>query len=190
MRYFYNQATGLCQLFIYGGCDGNNNRFKTEEACNNVCKTEDVRPRCLKRPEYGHCSNVTERFYYDSNCKCCQTFQYSGCKGNNNNFKTEQQCLSRCSSADSEATSTTGPATVTVTSSTSTVPTTSTSETTTNNLPARCLPRRDKGPCNSKIVRYYFDKKANNCKYFLWGGCGGNSNNFRSRRFCVQTCVQ
>uniref|UniRef100_A0A8C9X8U5 BPTI/Kunitz inhibitor domain-containing protein n=1 Tax=Sander lucioperca TaxID=283035 RepID=A0A8C9X8U5_SANLU len=30
-RYFYNSSSMSCQLFIYGGCTGNQNNFKTEK---------------------------------------------------------------------------------------------------------------------------------------------------------------
>ena len=179
-RYFYNQSTGLCQLFIYGGCSGNNNNFPSEGACQSVCGKEDVKRRCLRRPEYGTCSNVTERFYYDSNCDCCQTFQYSGCEGNRNNFETSQQCLAKCSATEK---------------STEKLPDSRIdrlAETTTQAAPrqARCFLTKDRGACNADIGRYYYDMNENSCKFFLWGGCGGNANNFRSRRFCVQVCVQ
>ena len=173
LRYFYNKATSLCQLFVFGGCNGNNNNFPTEGACSDVCRITDVPQRCTKRPEYGTCTNTTLRYFYDKNCDCCQTFQYSGCEGNHNNFETEEHCLSKCTNFDVSTTS----------------PTTSTTQpTTTSVIPARCLERKDKGPCNAKIVRYFYNKRTNTCEFFLWGGCGGTSNNFRSRRFCAQTC--
>ncbi|THD21492.1 Kunitz-type serine protease inhibitor ki-VN [Fasciola hepatica] len=35
--YGYNPQTGACERFIYGGCRGNANRFKTLEECRRVC---------------------------------------------------------------------------------------------------------------------------------------------------------
>ncbi|XP_015914290.1 boophilin-H2-like [Parasteatoda tepidariorum] len=37
-RYFYNQETGECEFFIYGGCNGNSNNFNTKDDCEDVCK--------------------------------------------------------------------------------------------------------------------------------------------------------
>ncbi|XP_041352666.1 BPTI/Kunitz domain-containing protein 4-like isoform X2 [Gigantopelta aegis] len=36
-RFFYNKITGRCQRFIYGGCQGNQNNFKTLAACQKLC---------------------------------------------------------------------------------------------------------------------------------------------------------
>ena len=96
-RYFYNQATGLCQLFSYSGCSGNVNNFATKAECAFVCTVpSEMKPRCLRRPEFGSCSNYTLRYYYDAHCGCCRQFNYTGCEGNLNNFETEQICLNRC----------------------------------------------------------------------------------------------
>ena len=111
-RYFYNTATRLCQLFMYGGCGGNLNNFPDQSACENVCKPQsEIRKRCLRRPEFGSCTNSTIRYYYDIKCECCRTFSYSGCEGNKNNFETEEQCLMKCESVKP---STATPATSTI----------------------------------------------------------------------------
>ena len=35
--YFYDKDAGRCQAFIYGGCEGNANRYETEEQCERLC---------------------------------------------------------------------------------------------------------------------------------------------------------
>lgn len=37
MRFYFNDALGICQHFYYSGCDGNANNFPTEEACIASC---------------------------------------------------------------------------------------------------------------------------------------------------------
>ncbi|BFZ04338.1 hypothetical protein BsWGS_07377 [Bradybaena similaris] len=36
-RYYYDITAAQCQLFIYGGCQGNGNNFETVEACQATC---------------------------------------------------------------------------------------------------------------------------------------------------------
>lgn len=37
-HYFYNTESKACEYFLYGGCQGNDNRFNSLEECNNECK--------------------------------------------------------------------------------------------------------------------------------------------------------
>ena len=37
-RWFYDASLDECRLFIYGGCDGNRNRFMTLERCQASCR--------------------------------------------------------------------------------------------------------------------------------------------------------
>lgn len=39
--YVYMANTGKCEEFIYGGCGGNENNFKTKEECENTCVNVD-----------------------------------------------------------------------------------------------------------------------------------------------------
>ncbi|XP_063243853.1 kunitz-type serine protease inhibitor 2-like [Bacillus rossius redtenbacheri] len=37
-RYFhYNFSAQRCEMFIYGGCEGNCNKFRTEDECRSKC---------------------------------------------------------------------------------------------------------------------------------------------------------
>ncbi|XP_076822805.1 PI-actitoxin-Axm2b-like [Clavelina lepadiformis] len=36
-RWHYNSATGQCEIFIYGGCQGNENRFFNRKDCEKKC---------------------------------------------------------------------------------------------------------------------------------------------------------
>uniref|UniRef100_A0A5S6Q5D2 BPTI/Kunitz inhibitor domain-containing protein n=1 Tax=Trichuris muris TaxID=70415 RepID=A0A5S6Q5D2_TRIMR len=36
-RWFYNNSTGRCETFTYGGCNGNENNFTTKEECEKTC---------------------------------------------------------------------------------------------------------------------------------------------------------
>ena len=37
-NYFYNSTSEKCELFVYGGCQGNENNFETKDDCEDTCK--------------------------------------------------------------------------------------------------------------------------------------------------------
>ena len=41
-RYFFDPKSERCSLFIYGGCDGNDNNFETAEACARACNASSL----------------------------------------------------------------------------------------------------------------------------------------------------
>ncbi|XP_041351309.1 BPTI/Kunitz domain-containing protein 4-like isoform X2 [Gigantopelta aegis] len=46
------------------------------------------------------------------------------------------------------------------------------------------------GPCNGIMPRYFFNVDSGKCEEFIWGGCGGNLNNFRFLRQCMFRCAK
>ncbi|XP_068185799.1 collagen, type XXVIII, alpha 2a [Antennarius striatus] len=53
----------------------------------------------------------------------------------------------------------------------------------------RCKLGLDQGTCRSYNIRWYYDKQANACAQFWYGGCGGNGNRFETEDECKKTCV-
>ncbi|XP_069790850.1 carboxypeptidase inhibitor SmCI-like isoform X1 [Narcine bancroftii] len=96
-RYFYNKHTKKCEQFIYGGCFGKRNNFKTKENCQNMCqKTKDFSNICMAPAEKGNCNKTLTRYFYNQSINLCETFVYSGCGGNQNNFRKKLQCRRTC----------------------------------------------------------------------------------------------
>ena len=44
------------------------------------------------------------------------------------------------------------------------------------------------GMCKGLFYRFFYDPKDGNCKQFVYGGCQGNQNNFRTGDECVKAC--
>ncbi|CAG0893068.1 unnamed protein product [Cyprideis torosa] len=42
------------------------------------------------------------------------------------------------------------------------------------------------GVCRGYFTRYHFDPKDETCKSFVYGGCGGNGNNFETKEECLK----
>uniref|UniRef100_A0A7M4FW50 BPTI/Kunitz inhibitor domain-containing protein n=1 Tax=Crocodylus porosus TaxID=8502 RepID=A0A7M4FW50_CROPO len=54
--------------------------------------------------------------------------------------------------------------------------------------PDTCRLPVQKGLCDAYSRRFFFNATAARCQEFLYSGCRGNTNNFRTREECVQTC--
>ena len=44
------------------------------------------------------------------------------------------------------------------------------------------------GDCKEFTERWYYDEADEECRAFLYGGCGGNANNFESLTACRSRC--
>lgn len=54
--------------------------------------------------------------------------------------------------------------------------------------PAACAMPIDPGPCRAKHKQFAWDAKQQACRQFIYGGCGGNANNFGSLNECQRAC--
>lgn len=61
-----------------------------------VQETETEDSVCLQPKKVGPCRGKLPRFYFNSKTKNCEQFYYGGCKHNDNNFKTEEDCKDKC----------------------------------------------------------------------------------------------
>ncbi|KAM7004079.1 kunitz-type protease inhibitor 2-like [Passerculus sandwichensis] len=55
-------------------------------------------------------------------------------------------------------------------------------------LAARCRLPALTGRCRASIPRWFFNASSGSCESFVFGGCGGNGNNFGSERECRESC--
>ncbi|TSK17815.1 Amyloid-beta A4 protein [Bagarius yarrelli] len=51
-----------------------------------------------------------------------------------------------------------------------------------------CWAEAETGPCLAMLPRWYFVKEESRCAPFIYGGCGGNRNNFESEEYCLSVC--
>ncbi|CAG2158354.1 unnamed protein product [Oppiella nova] len=167
IQWYFNTKSGRCERFYYGGCEGNGNRFDDRTACERSCLyVHSDRNACHQPKESGNCYDYRERWHYDVEDKRCHRFYYSGCKGNENNFGSFEECTQRC-----------GPFTVVST------------ELSVQHFKTEfCFKSYDSGPCFQNEIRWFYDRTDGVCKEFLYGGCDGNENRFTSRSDCEAKC--
>ncbi|XP_066902314.1 papilin [Halyomorpha halys] len=165
-QWHYDEATQSCQAFDYGGCQGNGNRFDSEEECRNRCvKTTDVAPAtqhpyeniCYFPVDPGPCLKQIPAWYYDPNSATCTLFHYGGCEGNANRFMSEEQCERQCGEFKGQD---------------------------------PCSAEKEVGHCDKYEQKYFFNIPSQSCEEFVYNGCGGTPNRFSSKTECQTVCVE
>jgi len=112
-KYYYDQQSGTCKLFLYSGCQGGENMFDTISQCVQSCLPQtsmeleplarSLEPQklflsdpCEQDKTVGPCRRASPRWFYNKATSACEEFLYGGCRGNENNFESSEACSSRC----------------------------------------------------------------------------------------------
>ncbi|XP_073996019.1 proteoglycan-like sulfated glycoprotein papilin isoform X4 [Rhodnius prolixus] len=165
----YDSATGRCKQFFYGGCEGNANRFMSEEQCERQCGQFLAQDACSSEPEEGTCNRQTTKYYFDTSSRQCQQFVYTGCGGNPNRFSSSEECESICLQNEE--------------------PPIPYGENTEHVNEAICSQPLEIGPCDGYIKRWVYDDRRHQCHTFIYSGCAGNLNNFKTQQACIDFCA-
>ncbi|XP_068619320.1 papilin [Battus philenor] len=179
----YSEPENRCVPFYYSGCGGNGNRFESEQSCVAACPSTYEKDLCILPAETGDCADYAEKWFFDTSINRCRLFYYGGCGGNGNRFDTQQQCEARCSDAPVSTTvlptQPTQPAQITQTAQTAPP---------SSQRPDFCSMALDPGPCEQLESRWGYDASLGTCTAFMYGGCGGNRNNFPTQEYCNYYC--
>ncbi|XP_074540330.1 collagen alpha-6(VI) chain-like [Halichoeres trimaculatus] len=54
---------------------------------------------------------------------------------------------------------------------------------------AACLLNKDRGSCDTNVLKWYFNRHDRKCARFWYRGCGGNENRFETREECEALCL-
>ncbi|ESP02566.1 hypothetical protein LOTGIDRAFT_224731 [Lottia gigantea] len=93
-RYYFNKLSGMCEVFVYSGCQRNGNNFHSMYDCLKKCKPHHS--HCYLEPHQGDGSKIEMRYYYDPAHDTCYRLDYSGMGGNENNFYDFRSCIREC----------------------------------------------------------------------------------------------
>ncbi|KAJ0057123.1 hypothetical protein NL108_002052 [Boleophthalmus pectinirostris] len=172
--YFYNATSGKCEIFIYGGCKGNLNRFKSLTSCEMYCRAVHAHNStevCNLPPDTGICKASMHKLFYNPHSQRCEPFIYGGCGGNTNRFDSAEDCQRVCHPGGSDVIT----------------PLVAQEEARVLSLDV-CSLAPETGPCRMAIPRYFYNSTSRKCELFTYGGCEGNGNRFISQRECHLHC--
>ncbi|EDL84391.1 tissue factor pathway inhibitor 2, isoform CRA_b [Rattus norvegicus] len=96
-EFFFNLKTMTCEPLRPGLCSRTTNVFPEEAMCKSLCEPRKSIPSfCSSPKDEGLCSANVTRYYFNSRNKACETFTYTGCGGNENNFYYLDACNRAC----------------------------------------------------------------------------------------------
>ncbi|CAF0809451.1 unnamed protein product [Adineta steineri] len=97
-------AMGFCSepLEEFRDCDTTcdpSQMYRLSDTRRTMIKNMEIAERkqkCMQPLEPGPCTKFIDRFYFDVTTRKCTKFQYGGCRGNENNFMTHEECGAMC----------------------------------------------------------------------------------------------
>lgn len=132
----------------------------------------------------GPCNGSEILFYYDRHSDACHEFEYRGCQGNKNRFQDlrscEYKCRQRSRDPDEDRQRPVDP------DQQRPEPPESIENEISDN--PSCNEPVDAGPCNGEHTAYFYDKENGRCQAFLYGGCEGNANRYKTEEQCERLC--
>ncbi|NXF96304.1 TFPI1 inhibitor, partial [Eubucco bourcierii] len=152
---------------------------------------------CFHEKDPGVCRGYFSRYFYNKETKLCELFKYGGCFGNQNNFRSLEECQTTCE--DNFVPAEEHPNSVN-SSSPVKEPNQSPGISVLSltlffllfleppPIPSLCMTSMDRGLCRAKELRFFYNYTTGRCHPFSYSGCGGNENNFISRKSCLRIC--
>uniref|UniRef100_A0A8B9CPA2 Tissue factor pathway inhibitor n=1 Tax=Anser brachyrhynchus TaxID=132585 RepID=A0A8B9CPA2_9AVES len=136
---------------------------------------------CFHEKDPGTCRGFFSRYFYNKETKLCEIFKYGGCLGNQNNFKSLEECQTTCQgNCNSVSCGICFPP--------PSPPKKNAGYKEPPAIPSLCMTPMDKGLCRAKETRFFYNYSTGRCRPFHYSGCGGNENNFTSRKSCLRIC--
>ncbi|KAI0219043.1 BPTI/Kunitz domain-containing protein, partial [Lamellibrachia satsuma] len=177
-----------------------------------VATARRYRPRfCYLPAKAGNCEAAISMWYYNCATCACEKFIYGGCGGNRNRFETERACRRRCKakcrrlvSCDLKCKSgyvkdLTGCPICQCVDACENVKCSPREQCVARVNPClippcpefgecvdMCYLSKETGPCRGRFRRWFYNK--DHCQQFIYGGCGGNKNNFPDQATCLRKC--
>ncbi|XP_055668278.1 tissue factor pathway inhibitor isoform X3 [Falco peregrinus] len=179
-----------------------------------LAKIKKEKPNfCFDEKDPGICRGYFSRYFYNKETKLCEVFKYGGCLGNQNNFKNLEECQTTCQGNSEEHPNTVNSSSLVEDTNqfpgifVNLLPTAANEKSNSMNnsspkeernqfpiffepppIPSLCMTPMDRGLCRAKELRFFYHYSTGRCRPFSYSGCGGNENNFTSRKSCLRIC--
>ncbi|XP_037253639.1 tissue factor pathway inhibitor isoform X3 [Falco biarmicus] len=179
-----------------------------------LAKIKKEKPNfCFDEKDPGICRGYFSRYFYNKETKLCEVFKYGGCLGNQNNFKNLEECQTTCQGSSEEHPNTVNSSSLVEDTNqfpgifVNLLPTAANEKSNSMNnsspkeernqfpiffepppIPSLCMTPMDRGLCRAKELRFFYHYSTGRCRPFSYSGCGGNENNFTSRKSCLRIC--
>ncbi|KAK6107830.1 Kunitz/Bovine pancreatic trypsin inhibitor domain family protein [Brugia pahangi] len=181
-RYWYDYTTKQCGAFWWRGCLGNDNNFESWEECQNFCA--NIGPIEIETQSILKANQIITSV---------SPFQYTpfGALSKQSNEIDDtfisierKQPLPVFIPNDRQLGLAQEPIQVPLPQSQQ--PSSSSQKRVT--IEEICQSTADSGPCGNYEDMYYYDFFSGRCHLFIYGGCGGNLNRFKTREECEARC--
>ncbi|XP_068542577.1 tissue factor pathway inhibitor isoform X2 [Anas acuta] len=175
MRYYFNIQSRGCEIFEYGGCHGNENNFLTLEECQNKCVVTEFSLKMMlaKMKQANLLPDAPTEDYPN-------TMNSSSPEEEHNQFpRIFVNLLPTAPNEKSNIMNSSYPEKEHKQFPRFFEPPV---------IPSLCMTPMDKGLCRAKETRFFYNYSTGRCRPFNYSGCGGNENNFTSRKSCLRIC--
>ncbi|CAL1531650.1 unnamed protein product [Lymnaea stagnalis] len=81
IKWYYNNQSGECDRFWYGGCSGNENPFETRDECRERCRQNVTKEQSCAFSTYGCCNDGVTYATGPNKAGCPRSHLIGGCKG-------------------------------------------------------------------------------------------------------------
>ncbi|MCP9259675.1 Papilin [Dirofilaria immitis] len=189
-RYWYDYTSKQCGAFWWRGCLGNDNNFETWEECQNFCS--DIGP-------FEKSTEASSQLKVSEIMTSISPFEYKPFRvpqesnddddtfiaiERKTSLSREQQPLPVFIPNDRQL----GLSQEHMQLPLSQQQRPSSSPEKPPTIDEICQSTADSGPCGNYEDMYYYDSFSGRCYLFIYGGCGGNLNKFKTREECEARC--
>lgn len=152
-----------------------------------VAALGDFETKCKPAADRGPCSGRIPLWAFNVTNGRCQRFYFGGCDGNENKHYTRRQCELTCVLSDASGNDGRPQEIREYSNDLLPVPEIPNLMWSVLTNPA-CLLPPDRGMCAGYLYRFFYDATFRTCQGFVYGGCGGNANNFAGLDQCYEAC--